>query len=96
MFPFVNQQQLENEIQQYEAKLRELTDKGEILLTLDPQTPAISTELSLLQTNWEDLLKQANIKRQQLNKAKIIQVKMLGNRILTFLFFFFFSSFFEV
>ena len=76
-FTFVTQQQLENEIQQYEAKLRELTDKGEILLHLDPQTPAISTELSLLQSNWEDLLKQANIKRQQLNKAKIIQVRIL-------------------
>ncbi|XP_022095690.1 nesprin-1-like isoform X2 [Acanthaster planci] len=66
-------QQLENEIQQNEARLRDVVEKGDQLLSLDPQSPAVGNEVSMLQTGWEDLYRQAGTRRRRLNKAKILQ-----------------------
>ena len=55
-------------------KLREVVEKGDQLLSTDPQTPAVGNEVSMLQAGWEDLYRQAGIRRRHLNKAKVLQV----------------------
>ena len=80
---FVNNfllQNLESEIQQNEMKLREVVEKGDQLLNADPQTPAVGNEVSMLQAGWEDLYRQAGVRRRHLNKAKVLQVCIFGLR----------------
>ncbi|XP_030855588.1 nesprin-1 isoform X2 [Strongylocentrotus purpuratus] len=66
-------QVLESEASRREMKYKDLVQKGEDLLALDPHLPAIAHDIATLQINWEELQRLLGNRRNQLNTAKILQ-----------------------
>ncbi|XP_063958479.1 nesprin-1-like [Lytechinus pictus] len=64
---------LESEANGCEVKYRDLVQKGEDLLALDPHLPGIAHDIKTLQDNWEELQRLLGNRRNQLNTAKILQ-----------------------